>query len=96
ITEIEQIDEYRGKQSYAVVIGKNRVGTPAIAWITPQSVVFDTMDKAVPRESVMAAVSKSFPQAKLLHLVPGIDGSVRFWEATLLDHDGRYRYIHYD
>lgn len=96
ITDIQEVDEYRGKQAYAVVIGKNRAGTPCIAWMTQQDVVFDTMERAVTRDSVMTAVAKGFPKAKLLHLVPGIDGSQRFWEATLLDQDGWYRYIHYD
>nr|WP_239565157.1 DUF5590 domain-containing protein [Brevibacillus fulvus] len=96
ITEIEQIDEYRGKQTYAVVIGKNRVGTREIAWLTKDQIVFDTMEHAIPRENVEAAVRKGFPQSEILRIVPGMEGQQRFWEVTLLDPDGKYRYLHYD
>jgi uncharacterized protein YpmB len=96
ITQIEEIDEFRGKQSYAVVIGKNRFGTPVIAWLTADSQYYEAMERSVPKDNVIAAVKKGFPDAKLLHLVPGMDGEKRFWEATLLAQDGRYHYVYYD
>lgn len=96
ITQIDSIDEYRGKQSYAVVIGKNQVGTPVVAWLTEESVTFDRMDLAVPRENVEAAATQSFPGASIIRIVPGLDGEQRFWEVTMRDQDGRYHYLHYD
>ncbi|USG63468.1 DUF5590 domain-containing protein [Brevibacillus ruminantium] len=96
ITEIDSIDEYRGKQSYAVVIGKNRAGTKVIAWLTEDTIAFDTMERMVTRESVEASVKQGFPTGKILHLVPGMDENSRFWEVTLKNADGRFHYIHYD
>ncbi|CAJ1002797.1 uncharacterized protein YpmB [Brevibacillus aydinogluensis] len=96
ITEIDVIDEYRSKESYAVVLGKNKVGTPVVAWLTADKAVFDTMDRAVSRESVEEAVRKGFPDARVLHIVPGLDENSRFWEVTLQDRDGRFHYLHYD
>ncbi|MFD2371724.1 DUF5590 domain-containing protein [Brevibacillus sp. GCM10020057] len=96
ISQVESIDEYRGKQSYAVVIGKNQVGTPVVAWLTDKTAAFDRMDLAVPRKNVEEAVAKGFPGAKVTHIVPGMEGDKRFWEVTLKDKDGRFRYLHYD
>ncbi|MFS0555590.1 DUF5590 domain-containing protein [Brevibacillus sp. 179-C9.3 HS] len=96
ITEIESIDEYRGKESYAVVIGKNKAGTPVVAWMTDQKVSFDRMDLAVPKKNVEDAVYKSFPQSEITHLVPGLENDKKFWEVTVKDKDGRFHYIHYD
>lgn len=96
ISQVDSIDEYRGKQSYAVVLGKNQVGTPVVAWLTDKTAAFDRMDRAVPQKNVEAAVLKGFPGAKILHIVPGLDNDQRFWEVTLQDKDGRYRYLHYD
>jgi uncharacterized protein YpmB len=96
ITEIESIDEYRGKESYAVVIGKNKAGTQVVAWITDKKVSFDRMDLAVPKKNVEEAVYKSFPQSEITHLVPGLENDKKFWEVTVKDKDGRFHYIHYD
>jgi uncharacterized protein YpmB len=96
ITQIDEIAEYRGKQAYAVVIGKNRVGTPVIAWMNEKTIHFDTMDRAVTKESVKEAVQKGYPGAEILHIVPGMDEKRRFWEASVRDRDGKYLYIHYD
>ncbi|MGG1659697.1 DUF5590 domain-containing protein [Brevibacillus sp. NRS-1366] len=96
ITQIESIDEYRGKESYAVVLGKNQAGTSVVAWLTEKSAAFDSMERAVPRKNVEAAVLKSFPEAEVRHIVPGLDKEQRFWEVTLKDKDGRYHYLHYD
>ncbi|TRY28185.1 hypothetical protein FOI68_02170 [Brevibacillus sp. LEMMJ03] len=96
IAQIDAIDEYRGKQAYAVVLGKNMAGTPVVAWLTADKAEFDTMDRAVSRESVEAAVKKGFPDARVLHIVPGLDENSRFWEVTLQDRDGRFHYLHYD
>lgn len=96
ITQVESIDEYRGKQSYAVVVGKNEAGTPVVAWLTEKTAAFDRMDRAVPKENVMAAVEKGFPQSEVTHIVPGLDNEQRFWEVTLKDKEGRIHYLHYD
>ncbi|MGN7468988.1 cell wall elongation regulator TseB-like domain-containing protein [Brevibacillus sp. SAFN-007a] len=96
IAEIESIDEYRGTESYAVVIGKNQAGTPVVAWMTAEKVTFDRMDLAVPRKNVEEAVSKAFPQSVITHIVPGLEKDKKFWEVTLKDANGRYRYLHYD
>jgi uncharacterized protein YpmB len=96
IVQIDEIMEYRGKQSYAVVLGKNAVGTPVVAWMTADTLVFDTMDRAVSKQSVITAAQQGFPRARILHAVPGLDNGQRFWEVTLLDSDGRYHYVHYD
>jgi len=96
ISEIESIDEYRGKESYAVVIGKNRAGTPVVVWLTEEKTVIGRMDLAVPRENVEAAIAQNFPGAEEVRIVPGLDGDQRFWEVTLKDQDGRYHYLHYD
>ncbi|MDR7313929.1 DUF5590 domain-containing protein [Brevibacillus nitrificans] len=96
ITQVDSIDEYRGKQSYAVVLGKNKVGTPVVAWLTDKTAVFDRMDRAVPLKNVETAVLKSFPDATITHIVPGLENEKRFWEVTLKDKDGRFRYLHYD
>jgi len=96
ISQVESIDEYRGQQSYAVVLGKNQAGTPVVAWLTEKSAAFDRMDRAVPRKNVEQAVSKGFPGAKVTHIVPGLENDKRFWEVTLRDKDGRFRYLHYD
>ncbi|WP_400163742.1 DUF5590 domain-containing protein [Brevibacillus sp. TJ4] len=96
IAEIESIDEYRGKQHYAVVIGKNKVGTSVVAWLTEDEVAFDRMDLAVPRENVEAAIAQNYPDAGMVRMVPGLDGDKRFWEVTVQDKDGRFHYLHYD
>jgi len=96
IVQIDEIEEYRGTRSYAVVLGKNTAGTPAIAWMTEDTLVFDTMDQAVSKQSVLAAAQQGFPHARILHVVPGLENGQRFWEVTLLDEQGRYRYVHYD
>ena len=96
IVEIESIDEFRGKESYAVVIGKNQAGTPVVAWLSEARVFLDRIDLAVPRENVEAAVSQNFPGADIVRIVPGLEGEQRFWEVTLRDQGGRYRYLHYD
>jgi uncharacterized protein YpmB len=96
ITEIESIDEYRGKESYAVVIGKNEAGTPVVAWLTEEKAAFDRMDLAVPRENVEAAIAQNYPGSSIIRMVPGLDGEKRFWEVTMQDQDGRYHYLHYD
>lgn len=96
ITEIESIDEYRGKESYAVVLGKNKAGTSVVAWLTDKTAAFDSMERAVPRKNVEAAVQKNFPNAEIRHIVPGLDAEKRFWEVTLKDQDGRFHYLHYD
>ncbi len=96
IVQIDEIDEYRGKVSYAVVLGKNTVGTPVVAWLTKDTIEFDTMDRAISKQNVISAAQRGFPQARVLHAVPGLDNGQRFWEVTLLDSDGRYHYVHYD
>ncbi|GED66716.1 hypothetical protein BRE01_04180 [Brevibacillus reuszeri] len=96
ITEIESIDEYRGKESYAVVLGKNQAGTQVVAWLTDKTAAFDTMERAVPRKNVEEAVLKNFPNAEIRHIVPGLDNEKRFWEVTLKDQNGRFHYLHYD
>ena len=96
ISQVDSIDEYRGKQSYAVVLGKNKEGTPVVAWLTDKTAAFDRMDRAVPRKNVEAAALKGFPQATITHIVPGLENEQRFWEVTLKDKDGRYHYLHYD
>ncbi len=96
ITQIDEIDEYRGNQAYTVVIGKNQMGVPCIAWMTPDKVVFDTLDRAVSRDSVRQAVEKGFKNARIVHITPGIDGDSRFWEAVFVDESGRYNYVYYD
>ncbi|KQL49337.1 DUF5590 domain-containing protein [Brevibacillus choshinensis] len=96
ISQVDSIDEYRGKQSYAVVLGKNNAGTPVVAWLTDKTAAFDRMDLAVPRKNVEAAVLKGFPQATITHIVPGLENEKRFWEVTLTDKDGRFHYLHYD
>ncbi|MGZ0053257.1 cell wall elongation regulator TseB-like domain-containing protein [Brevibacillus gelatini] len=96
IAEIESIDEYRGTESYAVVIGKNKAGTPVVAWMTAEKAVFDRMDLAVPRKHVEEAVSKAYPQSAITHIVPGLEGDKKFWEVTVKDANGRYHYLHYD
>lgn len=96
IDEIESIDEYRGTESYAVVIGKNNAGTPVVAWMTAEKVAFDRMDLAVPRKNVEEAVSKAFPQSEITHIVPGLEKDKKFWEVTVKDANGRYHYLHYD
>ncbi|CAM3229385.1 MULTISPECIES: DUF5590 domain-containing protein [Brevibacillus] len=96
ITQIDSIDEYRGKESYAVVFGKNEAGTPVIAWLTEEKTVMDRLDLAVPKENVEEAVKRDYPQAVVTGMVPGLDGEQRFWEVTLQDHDGRFHYLHYD
>jgi len=96
ITEIDEILEYRGKEAYAVVIGKNRVGTPVIAWMNEKTLQFDTLERAVPHAHVEEAVRKGHPDAQIVKIVPGLDGDLRFWEVTLRETDGRFVYIHYD
>lgn len=96
IAQIDSIDEYRGKENYAVVIGKNQAGTPVVAWMNEQKVSFDRMDLAVPRKNVEDAVYKSFPQSEITHLVPGLEKDRKFWEVTVKDKDGRFHYIQYD
>lgn len=96
ISQVDSIDEYRGKQSYAVVLGKNNAGTPVVAWLTEKTADFDRMDRAVPRQNVETAVKKGFPQAKVKHIVPGLDNGQRFWEVTLQDREGRFHYLYYD
>jgi uncharacterized protein YpmB len=96
ITQIEEIDEYRGKQAYAVVMGKNRVGTPVIAWMNEKEIHFDTMEHAVTKQSVLDAVKRGYPGGKILHVVPGLEENRRFWEAAVRDQEGRYLYIQYD
>lgn len=96
ITQVDEVAEYRGQQTYTVVIGRNQVGTPLIAWMTPEKVIFDTLDRAVTKESVTEALQKGYPGAEILQIVPGLAGDRRFWEATLLDQEGKYHYIRYD
>jgi uncharacterized protein YpmB len=96
VAQIDSIDEYRGNQSYAVVLGKNQAGTPVVVWLTAETVAFDSLEKAVTRESVEAAVKKGFPDGAIRHIVPGIDEKNRFWEVTLQDQQGRFHYLHYD
>ena len=96
ILEIEEIDEYRGKQSYAVVTGKNQAGTPVIAWLTEEHAIMDRFDLAVPKKSVEEAVKKSYPQSQITRIVPGMDGEQRFWEVTMEDQDGRFHYLHFN
>ncbi len=96
ITQVDEVAEYRGQQRYTVVIGKNQMGTPLIAWMTPDKVIFDTMERAVTKESVRVALQKGYPGTEIIRIVPGLNGERRFWEATLLDQEGKYHYIHYD
>jgi uncharacterized protein YpmB len=96
ITQIDAIEEYRGKQSYAVVLGKNATGTPVVAWLTAEHVVFDRLDLAVPKVKVEETAKRGFPQGSVLHVVPALEGEQRFWEVTLRDSGGRYHYLHYD
>lgn len=96
IAQIATIDEYRGKESYAVVTGVNKAGTPVIVWMTADTIAFDTMERMVTRESVEAAVKKGFPQGEIYRIVAGIDGEKRFWEVTVRDEEGRFHYLHYD
>jgi uncharacterized protein YpmB len=96
ITQIDSIEEYRGKQSYAVVFGKNKAGTPVIAWLTEETTVMDRWDLAVPKENVEAAVKRDYPQGVVTAIVPGLNGERRFWEVTMKDQDGRFHYLHYD
>lgn len=96
IEEIDEIDEYRGKQSYAVVTGKNQAGTPVIAWLTEEHAVVDRLDLAVPKKNVEDAIKRSYPESHVTRIVPGIDGEQRFWEVTLEDQDGRFHYLHFN
>lgn len=96
ITEIEEITEYRGKQSYTVVIGKNKVGTPVIAWMTEDELVFDLLQGTVAKQNVEDTVLRNHPGAVIQHIVPGIDGEQRFWEVLYIDKEGQYHYVYYD
>lgn len=96
ITQVDEISEYRGTKTYAVVIGKNQVGTPVIAWLTQDSVDFEIMDGVVTKQSVQDAVLKGDKDAKILHIVPGKDDKQKFWEALYIDKEQRYNYVYYD
>nr|WP_241254485.1 DUF5590 domain-containing protein [Brevibacillus sp. SYP-B805] len=96
IAQIDEIDEYRGKQAYAVVMGKNQVGTPVIVWMNEKEIYFDTLARAVPKQSVLDAVRRGYPGGKILHVVPGLEENRPFWEAAVRDQEGRYLYIQYD
>ncbi|MGD8189250.1 DUF5590 domain-containing protein [Brevibacillus ginsengisoli] len=96
ITQIDQIDEYRGNKTYAVVIGKNQVGTPIVAWLTPDSVDFEILDGAVTKESVKTALEKGYKNPRIIHIVPGKDAKNKFWEAVFVDQENRYNYVYYD
>jgi len=96
ITQIDEISEYRGKQSYTVVIGKNKVGTPVIAWMTADELVFDLLEGTVPKKNVEETVLRNHPGADIQHIVPGIDGEQRFWEVLYIDEEQQYNYVYYD
>lgn len=96
ITQIDEIDEYRGTKTYAVVIGKNQVGTPVVAWLTPDSVDFEIMDGVVTKQSVQKALEKGYKNPKIVHIVPGKDEKNKFWEAVFVDQEQRYNYVYYD
>lgn len=96
ISQIDEISEYRGTKVYAVVIGKNQVGTPVIAWLTPDSADFEIMDGVVTKDSVKEAVLKGDKNARILHIVPGKDDKLKFWEAVYIDQEQRYNYVYYD
>lgn len=96
ITQIDQIDEYRGNKTYTVVIGKNQVGTPVVAWLTPDSVDFEILDGVVTKASVKTALEKGYKNPKIMHIVPGKDDKNKFWEAVFIDQENRYNYVYYD
>ncbi len=96
IAQIDEIDEYRGAKTYAVVIGKNLVGTSVVAWMTPDTVDFEIMDGVVTRASVQTALEKGYKNPKIIHIVPGIQDKQKFWEAVFIDQDQRYHYVYYD
>lgn len=96
ITQIDEVYEYRGTTTCAVVIGKNQQGTQAIAWITKDSTFYDTMDGKLTKASVADAVAKHFPNDEVMHIVPGIEEKKPFWEIVLKNPNGDYSYLYYD
>jgi uncharacterized protein YpmB len=96
IAQIDQIAEYRGKQAYTVVMGKDADGKGLIAWMTPDETVVDPTDGIVSEEDVKQTALAAFPNGEIVHAVPGIDGYLRFWEILVIDKDGLYNYAYYD
>lgn len=96
ITEIEEVYEYRGTTNCAVVIGKNKQGAEAIAWLTKDSLYYDTLDGKVNKQSVTEAVTKHFAAYKTMQIVPGIENKQPFWEVVLKHPNGDYLYLYYD
>lgn len=96
ITQIDEVYEYRGTTTCAVVIGKNQQGIPAIAWLTKDSTIYDTMAGKLTKDSVAQAVAKHFPNEELMHIVPGIEEKKPFWEVVLKNPNGNYSYLYYD
>lgn len=96
ITQIDEVYEYRGSTTSAVVIGKNQQGTSAIAWLTKDTLTYDTMDGKLTKENVSQSAAKHFPAQEVVRIVPGIENKKPFWEAVLKDPNGDYSYLYYD
>ncbi|AIG26282.1 MULTISPECIES: DUF5590 domain-containing protein [Brevibacillus] len=96
IAEIDTIEEYRGREAYIVVTGKNKVGTPVVAWFSKEHVTFDLLEKAFPRTKVKQVAEASYPGAQIERIVPGLEGDKKLWEVTLVDKQNRYNYVYYD
>ncbi|MFM1652672.1 DUF5590 domain-containing protein [Brevibacillus sp. B_LB10_24] len=96
IAQIDQIAEYRGKQAYAVVMGKDADGKGLVAWMTPDETIVDSTDGMVAEEDVKQIALSAFPNGEIIHAVPGIDGYLRFWEILVIDQGGLYNYAYYD
>lgn len=96
ISDVEEVFEYRGTTHCAVVIGKNRQGSKAIAWLTKDWVYYDTLDGKVTQESVAKAVAQGFSGYQVIHIVPGIENRKPLWEALLKNQEGSYLYVYYD
>ncbi|WP_139489124.1 cell wall elongation regulator TseB-like domain-containing protein [Brevibacillus dissolubilis] len=96
ITQIDEISEYRGKETWAVVIGKNRFGTPVIAWLNEKHAKFDSLEGAITEKDITATLQKNDPTARIMHIVPGMEGEQRFWETLFVDKQNRYNYVYYD
>lgn len=96
LKEITEIQEFRGKESYAVLMGKNVAGTPIIIWINEESVQMELLNEVYPREKIIQSVQSRYPGAVMQHAVAGLDGDQRFWEIVFMDEQSRYHYQYYD
>ena len=96
ITQIDYIDEYRGKEVYKVVIGKDDKGTSLISWFNDKKTVTEELQNGIPHEEINQKALKEYPGAVVKRIVPGLEGEQKLWEVTLLDKDKRYNYVYYD